>query len=99
MNIQCCPRPTKTNLFSFGSYERLVPRYGSLSSVILATGSDNLEYRRFISTVSDKISLRSTCSESILVATKTPQTDAPVLGRGALCADSMGLVRPKYTRL
>ena len=25
------------------------------------------------------------------VATKTPQEAAPVLGRGALCADSMGL--------
>lgn len=27
----------------------------------------------------------------ISVATKTPQETAPVLGRGALCADSMGL--------
>lgn len=26
-----------------------------------------------------------------LVATKTPQANAPELGRGALCADSMGL--------
>lgn len=25
------------------------------------------------------------------VATKTPQANAPELGRGALCADSMGL--------
>jgi hypothetical protein len=28
----------------------------------------------------------------MLVATKTPTENAPVLGRGALCADSMGLV-------
>ena len=27
-----------------------------------------------------------------LVATKTPQQTPPLLGRGALCADSMGLV-------
>ena len=31
-------------------------------------------------------------SNTSLVATKTPQEAVPVLGRGALCADSMGLV-------
>ena len=33
------------------------------------------------------------CTDSIcVVATKTPQQTPPLLGRGALCADSMGLV-------
>ena len=35
--------------------------------------------------------LKCTC---VSVATKTPTQDAPLLGRGALCADSMGLVWP-----
>ena len=29
--------------------------------------------------------------QALTVATKTPQEAEPVLGRGALCADSMGL--------
>ena len=29
--------------------------------------------------------------QAFVVATKTPQEAEPVLGRGALCADSMGL--------
>ena len=32
-------------------------------------------------------------SDKSSVATKTPQSQPPVLGRGALVADSMGLVR------
>lgn len=36
--------------------------------------------------------LHATFLDGPTVATKTPQQEAPVLGRGALCADSMGLV-------
>lgn len=50
---------------------------------------------RIISTVSAGSFLFMVLLTRSAVATKTPQEAPPALGRGALCADSMGLVSAK----
>jgi len=48
-------------------------------------------HRHSTSIVRHNLLLVSPAPHFILVATKTPQETPPKLGRGALCADSMGL--------
>ena len=62
----------------------------------------------FVHTLFTDVLLQScviTCSQFLQlltlfsVATKTPQETPPNLGRGALCADSMGLYVPRFSTL
>lgn len=55
------------------------------------TSIHTILYRRFSSTVSRNPLPVPLPLTFLKVATKTPQQTPPQLGRGALCADSMGL--------
>jgi hypothetical protein len=65
---------------------RSVRNFMFLFPIILTTA-----IRRTIIIVSQVFLARLLHDDVHVVATKTPQETAPVLGRGALCADSMGL--------